>query len=65
MGHAKANAKLHDQNYGEDTFDDDEEEEDCQMLVSFLLGRHVSPSKESDWDQCSRIPCVYLVVQST
>ena len=48
MGHAKANAKLHDQNYGEDTFDDDEEEEDCQMLVSFLLGRHVSPSKESD-----------------
>ena len=46
MGHAKANAKLHDQNYGEDTFDDDEE--DCQMLVSFLLGRHVSPSKESD-----------------
>ena len=44
MGHAKANAKLHDQNYGEDTFD----EEDCQMLVSFLLGRHMSPSKESN-----------------
>ena len=36
MGHATANAKLHDQNYGEDAFDDnsDEDEENCQMIVS-------------------------------
>ena len=37
MGHAKANAKLHDQKHGEETFYDDGEE-DSQMLVSFLLG---------------------------
>ena len=45
MGHAKANAKLHEQNYEEEK----DEAGDCQMGVSFLLGtRHVSPSKESD-----------------
>ena len=50
MGHAKANAKNHDQNYGEDAFDDnsDEDEENCPMVDSFLHGRHLSPSKESN-----------------
>ena len=49
MGHAKANAKLHDQNFGEEAFDDNrEEDEENPKVVSFLHGRHVSPSKESN-----------------
>ena len=49
MGHAKANAKLHDQNFGEEAFDDNrDEDEENPKVVSFLHGRHVSPSKESN-----------------
>ena len=56
MGHAKANAKLHDQNFGEEAFDDNrDEDEENPKVVSFLHSRHVSPSKESNWGLYSKI----------